>query len=118
MDIYVPDGQSSLGHIAFKAGWLPIFDEQIFAPRIPVFDSKHRGAGFNLGRIIGCWADDSWHYPAQPHLAPGTHVRRMELRAIKSPGVRHQAVRADARTGVVRVVQIGQSEGVADLVAD
>src|SRR5207247_6452908 len=37
---------------------------------------------------------------------------------IKSPGVRHQAVRADSRTGVVRVVQIWQSEGVADLVAD
>src|SRR4051794_31885108 len=100
----MPDGKSSLRHIAFKTDRLPVLDQQIFAVRITIVNPKDRLVSLNLRSVNGAGADHRRYHKTQLLFAPGREVRRMILAAVEAPRICHQTVRADSFAGEVGII--------------
>ena len=116
--INVPNGESALWQGTLESDRLTVLDQQILACGKTVRDLISDGNRFHSRQALETGRDDGWRHPAQFLLAPGAQVRWVSLCAIEAPRVGHQTIRANAFTGVVRIIQVGQSEIMPGFMCD
>ena len=116
----MPDEQAMPRKVGVVAGLLPVLEQEVFAAGGAVDGNfQHRAVILDARQVILAFTRQrqDWLNPAQPDFRPGAVLRR-GLAAVEPGTARHHAPCADARRRVVRIIQVGQPQVVAELVPE